>query len=90
LDQIYAHLEELSLDVKQKLSDQREIAYMSRDLATLHDAPEMPTSLSAFTCTIDFDRYKDVLVKELQFSSLVKPLDEMKKKFVMPQQTSLF
>lgn len=52
--------------------------------------PEFSTKLSDLHCEIDFDRYKDVLVKDLKFSSMEKTLDEMKKKFIMPQQTSLF
>ncbi len=90
LDQIYAHLDDLSPDFKQKLSEQREIAYMSRQLVNLQIIPDFSPVLSDLVCTIDFERYKQVLVKDFHFSSLEKPLDEMKRKFVMPQQTSLF
>lgn len=90
LDAIYAHVEELTPDLKQKLSEQREIAYMSRDLVNLHLIPWFSTSLSDLKCVIDFERYKQVLVKDFQFSSLEKTLDEMRKKFIMPQQSSLF
>lgn len=90
LDNIYAHIDDLPPDLKQKLSEQREIAYMSRDLVNLHMIPEFSTSLSDLKCSVDFDLYKQVLVKDFHFSSLEKTLDEMKRKFIMPQQTSLF
>jgi DNA polymerase-1 len=90
LDQIYAHLDDLPPDLKQKLQDNREMAYMSRWLVDLCMIPEFSTKLSDLYCKIDFDRYKEVLVRDLKFSSMEKTLDEMKKKFIMPQQTSLF
>lgn len=90
LDQIYAHLDDLPPDLKQKLQDNREMAYMSRWLVDLCMIPEFSTKLSDLKCEINFDRYKEVLVKDLKFFSMEKPLDEMRKKFIMPQQTSLF
>lgn len=90
LDNIYAHLDELPVDIKQKLSEQREVAYMSRQLVDLCMIPDFSPLLSDLKCEIDFDKYKEVLVRGLNFTSMEKPLDEMKKKFYMPQQTSLF
>ncbi len=90
VEQIYAHIDELSLDIKQKLLDNREIVDISRWLAKLHIIDWFETIISDLKCSIDFDLFKKVLVTDLQFSSLEKTLDEMKKKFVLPQQTSLF
>jgi len=90
IDNIYSHIDELSPDVKQKLIDNREVAYMSRDLVNLSIIDNFDSNLSDLKCEINFDKYKDVLVKDLHFSSMEKTLDEMKKKFIMPQQTSLF
>lgn len=90
LDQIYAHIDDLSPDIKQKLIEQREVAYMSRKLVDLCMIPDFSTILSDLKCTIDFDKYNEVLVRDLHFASLEKTLHEMKKKFFMPQQTSLF
>lgn len=90
IDEIYAHIENLTPDLKQKLLDQRDIAYMSRDLVRLQMISNFSSNLSDFKCVIDFDTYKNVLVGDYHFSSLEKTLNEMKKKFIMPQQTSLF
>lgn len=90
LDQIYANLDNIPLDIKEKLEANREIAYTSRWLVDLSNIPEFSTKLSDLNCVIDFDKYKEVLVKDLKFLSLEKTLDDMKRKFNMPQQISLF
>lgn len=91
IDNIYAHIDEISWDVKQKLIDGKEAAYKSRGLIELKQVDEVQNSdLNFFTLDLDLVKYKKVLVEEHQFASFEKTLDELKKKLQMPVQGGLF
>jgi DNA polymerase I len=90
IDQIYAHLSDLPLDLQQKLSEHKELAYFSRKLVDLCMIPDFSSSLTDFAYSFDFEKYTSVLLDDLRFSSLLKTLGDMKKKLLTPQQTSLF
>jgi DNA polymerase I len=91
LDNIYAHIDDISGDVKQKLIDGKEDAYTSRSLIELKELDEVNKSdLNSFKLDLDFVKYKKVLVEEHQFASFEKVLDELKKSLMAPTQNSLF
>ena len=91
IDNIYAHIDEINGDVKQKLIDGKEEAYKSRGLIELKPITEIEnTDLKNFALELDFVKYKKVLVEEYHFASFDKTIDELKKKLQMPVQGGLF
>ena len=87
IDAIYAHIDEISGDVKQKLLDGKEDAAQSRGLIELKHIPEIQsTTLDTFALKFDFATYKDILVHAHHFTSFEKILDELKKQLQMPIQ----
>jgi len=91
IDNIYAHIDEISGDVKQKLLEGKEDVAKSRGLIELKHIQEIHDSeLSSFVLDIDFANYKKLLIDEHHFHSFEKVLDELKKKLFMPVQGGLF
>ena len=91
IDNIYLHIDEISGEVKQKLIDGKDDVYMSRGLIELKSIPEIQdTQLESFALSLDFAKYKKVLVEECHFHSFEKTLDELKKKLQSPVQNGLF
>ena len=91
IDNIYAHIDEITGDVKQKLIDGKEEAYKSRGLIELKQVDElMPSNLDMFKLHLDFVKYKKVLVEEYHFASFDKTIDELKRILQMPVQVGLF
>jgi len=91
IDNIYAHIDEITGDVKQKLIDGKEDAYKSRGLIELKPIAEIEdTDLKSFALELDFPKYKKVLVEEYHFNSFEKTIDELKKKLQNPVQVGLF
>jgi len=74
LENVYAHLDELSLSVRTKLEAGRESAFLSRELGTIDTSA--PVALDLDACrTRDFDRSAvEALFRELGFFSLVKKI----------------
>jgi len=78
LDNLYAHLDELTPAQRRKLDDGRESAYMSRELATIELNVPISFKLDDFrTHRIDYDK-ANALFDELEFRSLGKKLDELR------------
>lgn len=91
LDNIYAHIDDITGGLKQKLLDGKEDAYRSKDLIQLHTIPEIDkVALDQFKLSLDFDQTKKVLVQRYGFQSFEKLLDELKKKMMNPVQMGLF
>ena len=91
IDNIYTHIDEITWDVKQKLIDGKEDAYLSRGLIELKSITEIEdTQIENFTLSLDFPKYKQVLIGEHHFNSFEKTLDELKKKLQNPVQIGLF
>lgn len=91
IDNIYAHIDEITGDVKQKLIDGKEDAYKSRGLIELKEVQEVKDSaLDHFKLEFDFTTYKKVLVSDYQFNSFEKTIEELKKKLQNPVQIWLF
>ncbi len=80
LDDIYAHLDDLKATVKTKLLEQKEMAYLSRDLATIRT--NLPVALDltqAHTDHYDPDAV-EALFRELEFRSLLPRLAALRPK----------
>lgn len=91
LDGIYAHIDEITGGLKQKLIDGKEDAYWSKNLIQLHTVPGVETmTLDQFVLSLDFGKMKEILVKRYGFQSFEKVIDEMKKKMESPVQMGLF
>lgn len=91
IENIYAHIQELSWDIQEKLTAGQEDAMFSKELIKLHVIPELlDEDISKYTLQPEFAKWKDILVKEYHFASMEKVVDDLKKKYFMPTQNSLF
>ena len=91
IENIYAHLEELTWDIQEKLTAGQEDAMFSKELIKLHVIPELlDEDISKYVLQPEFAKWKDILVKEYHFASMEKVVDDLKKKYFMPTQNSLF
>ena len=71
LDGVYAHLDELSAGVRQKLESCREDAYLSRRLATIDRDVPLPTALADCEIDLPFSEEARGLFAGLEFRSLL-------------------
>jgi len=79
LDNLYAHLNDLSPAQRRKLEDGRASAYMSQKIATIELNVPIKFNLDEFRAhRVDYEK-ANALFDELEFSSLKKKLDELKK-----------
>ena len=91
IENIYQNIDEINGWIKEKLLEWKEEAFKSKDLISLLDVPEVNAiGIEDYRFDIDFNKYQDILIKEQNFVSMEKALKELKNKFQMPQQTSLF
>ena len=91
IENIYENLAEISPSTKAKLEQWKEYAENAKKLITLEISPEINEyNIDKFNLDIDFNKYKKILVEENNFWSMEKVITELKNKFQMPQQTSLF
>ena len=91
IESIYAHLEELPRDLQEKLTAGKGDALFSKELIKLHVIPELlDQNIEDFALHADFAKWKEILVNEYHFKTMEKALDDIKKKFFMPVQSSLF
>ncbi|HPC34659.1 MAG TPA: 5'-3' exonuclease H3TH domain-containing protein [Candidatus Absconditabacterales bacterium] len=91
IENIYQNIDEINGGIKEKLLEGKEEAFKSKDLISLLDVPEVNAiGIEDYRFDIDFNKYQDILIKEQNFVSMEKALKELKNKFQMPQQTSLF
>lgn len=93
LEEIYAHLDELTPRVKNLLEKGRESAYLSRDLATIRTDVQLTLDLEkARTSEITLQAVEDIFQK-LEFRSLLPRLRKLEGQVIFPaseQQLSLF
>ncbi len=91
LDNLYAHIDELSEDLKQKLLTSKQDVYRGKSLIALSTVPDLVSvPWEQYVLSFDFDLYKRILVEECGFRSFDKLIDELKTSFSMPTQASLF
>jgi DNA polymerase-1 len=81
----------ISSGIKDKLIVWREAAFKAKWLIELEVVPDTELwNLEDLKFEIDFDNYKKILVEEQNFTNMNKAITELKNKFHMPQQSSLF
>lgn len=91
IENIYAHIQELSADVKEKLETSKEVLDIAQSLVSLQTVPDVQNDMPGkYTFNPDFHMYERVLVQEHGFASMKKIIDELKKVYVAPTQNSLF
>ena len=96
LDNIYAHLDELSPSIRRKLEADRENAYLSRTLAQIRTDLPVTIALEQAIPRPDATTAVEALFRELEFRSLLKRLREWQHAQgqapgnAAPQQLSLF
>ena len=77
LDNLYAHVDELTPKTKEKLISDKDNAYMSYDLATIYRDVDIPFSLEDCKYNgLDRSKYIDIL-EELEFKSLLKKVNNI-------------
>jgi len=93
LDNIYAHLDEISPRQRDLLEEGKEQAYLSKKLAQIHTDVKVTLKMDeAKTTHIDFEAVKK-LFEDLEFTSLMKRLNALSVSYSQPlkgQQASLF
>jgi DNA polymerase-1 len=78
LDDIYTHLDQVPPKVREKLETNRQMAYLSRDLAQIHTDLSIKLDLEGAKAG-DFDAVKvEKLFKELEFKTLVPKVAALK------------
>ena len=91
IENVYDHINELSPWMQNKLIEWKESAFHSKKLIELEEVPELDNlNLEEFNLDIDFPDYKKVLIEEYWLKGINKTLDELKNKYYMPTQDSLF
>ena len=91
IENIYENLDWISWKTKEKLIDWKEFAENAKKLIQLEIAPEIDEIwLEKYKLDIDFNNYKKIFVDEYNFWSMEKVITEIKNKYQMPQQNSLF
>ena len=78
IDNLYNHIDEIKGKTKEKLINDKDACYMSLDIATIYKDVPIDVSLDKLAYNgIDYDKYISIL-KELEFSSLLKKIDVSK------------
>ncbi len=86
LDNIYAHLDEIKPSLKEKLTREKDNAYLSQKLATIIDNIPLDISLAQAKWRPETIYGLKSMFKSYNFKSLISRLDQETK----PQQSSLF
>ncbi len=80
LDGLYAGVESLKKSkMKDKIIENKELAYLSRDLIALKYDAEIPTDVNDYTLQDGDDEKLAALFSELEFSSFLKEIDTSEK-----------
>ena len=86
LDNIYSHIEEIKPSIKDKLTKEKDNAYLSKKLATIIDNIPLNINLSQAKWRPEIIYSLKNMFKNYNFKSLISRLDQNTK----PQQSSLF
>lgn len=81
LDGVYAHLDELSANLRLKLENGRDSAYLSQKLATIITSLEIPLDLEKARPDAFEPRQVESLFRELEFRSLINRLTNLEKQY---------
>ena len=75
IENLYDHIDEVSGKTKEKLLEDKDKAFMSKDIATIYRDVPIDLDFNKITYKgIDVDKYTEIL-KDLEFYSLIKKLD---------------
>ena len=75
LDNVYKHIDELPNNLKQKLLDHKDMAYLSKTLATIKLDVEIDRELTDFEYSLPFNEKVYNLMSELDFKSILQRKD---------------
>ncbi len=81
LDGVYAHLDDQSASLRQKLENGRDAAYLSQKLATIVTDLEIPLDLEKARLDNFDPRQVESLFRELEFRSLLNRLTELESRY---------
>ncbi len=91
LDEIYAHLDEITGATYKKLKEWKKNAYDSKQLIQLMEVPDLVWyDLEHANISLDFTHVHKVLVNEWKFSRLEKSIKELKNEISGGKQLGLF
>lgn len=75
LDNVYKHIDELPKNLKQKLLDHKDMAYLSKTLATIKLDVEIDRELNDFEYSLPFNEKVYDIMSELDFKSILQRKD---------------
>ena len=91
LENIYAHIDEISKALQEKLVINQEIAHQSKTLIQLLDVPWLVTTpRENFLMKPSFEHYRKILIDQYQFNSMEKNIKALQDMYEKPQQMGLF
>lgn len=91
IENIYENIDSIKWANKQKLIEWKEYAESAKRLIKLEYNQEVNNfELKDYKLELDFNNYNKVLINDYNFISMEKILIELKNKYFMPQQSSLF
>jgi DNA polymerase-1 len=91
LENMYEHIDEITGSTQKKLIEWKEAAFNSKMLVQLMYIPDMEQkSLEEYKLHVDFNRFRTILIDQRWFTSAHKAIDELRRQWIMPEQTSLF
>ena len=72
LDNIYLNIEKLSKGIQNKLLENKEMAYLSRELATIKLDVDLPCELKDCEYSLPFNKETLLIMQDLDFKSIIK------------------
>lgn len=91
LDEIYAHLDQITGSTKQKLIDGKDEAFRCKEMIALMEVPSCKSfDISSSQLSLDFDLLSRVLIDDRQFPKLAKSIQELKNTYAGGTQLGLF
>ena len=91
LENVYEHIDEIWVSLREKLIASKDIAIQSKSLVELMDVPVLwEPNRESFATNLDFKHFRDILINQYQFNSMEKNIREVQDMYEKPQQTSLF
>ena len=81
LDNIYAHIDEIKTSLKNKLIEDKDMAYMSYKLATIKVDVDLDCELSDFEYNLPFNEKTYLIMQDLGFKSLLSRKELFSEKY---------
>ena len=87
LENIYAHTEELKGKLKEKVEESKDIAFLSKTLATINTTEDIPVKIEDLTFEYPFNEATRRIFDDLEFRNLLKRDDIFKVQAVVSATT---